>query len=54
METESGAEYISPTHVRHIMRYVKACQFLKPEMTVLDAACGTGYGTAIIAVQTKL
>jgi cyclopropane fatty-acyl-phospholipid synthase-like methyltransferase len=49
LETESGAEYISPAHVRHIMRYVKACQFLKPGISVLDAACGTGYGTAIIS-----
>lgn len=30
------------------MRYVKACQFLKSG-NVMDAACGTGYGTALIA-----
>lgn len=53
METESGAEYISPTHVRHIMRYVKACRFLKSG-SVLDAACGTGYGTALITKTNKV
>ena len=36
------------------MRYVKACQFLQPEMKVLDAACGTGYGTSIIAVTNQV
>jgi cyclopropane fatty-acyl-phospholipid synthase-like methyltransferase len=49
METESGAEYISPTHVRHIMRYVKASQWLEKIPIALDAACGTGYGTRILA-----
>ena len=50
METETGAEYISETHVRHIMRYVQARDWLtfKP-MLILDAACGTGYGTKILA-----
>lgn len=48
METESGAEFISPAHVRHIMRYANACKYLRENMTVLDAACGTGYGTNLL------
>lgn len=36
------------------MRYMKACQFLKPEMLVIDAACGTGYGTALISRQNQV
>lgn len=35
------------------MRYVKACEFLTPKMSVLDAACGTGYGTAILAKKCE-
>ena len=45
---DSGAEYISPAHVRHVLRYVDACQWLKPRMEVLDAGCGTGYGSYIL------
>ena len=49
METESGAEIISSAHVRHILRYVNAAAYLRPDDVVLDAACGTGYGTRILA-----
>jgi len=31
------------------MRYVNACKWLDKSMTVLDAACGTGYGTEILS-----
>jgi len=48
METETGSEFISEAHVRHILRYVNACKYLKGGL-VLDAACGTGYGTKILA-----
>jgi len=48
METESGAEFISETHVRHIMRYVRASEYLDVEDYVLDGACGTGYGSKIL------
>ena len=51
METDSGAEIISSAHVRHIMRYVNAAAYLKPDDVVLDAACGTGYGTRILAAK---
>lgn len=53
-ETESGAEFISPTHLRHVMRYVSAANLLstlclnKQKIYVLDAACGTGYGSSIL------
>ena len=49
METETGAEFISQAHVRHIMRYVSAAKFLDKNDIVLDAACGTGYGSKILA-----
>jgi 2-polyprenyl-3-methyl-5-hydroxy-6-metoxy-1,4-benzoquinol methylase len=49
-ETESGAEFISEAHVRHIMRYVQARDWLKDKKRfLLDAACGTGYGSKILA-----
>ena len=51
METESGAEIISSAHVRHILRYVNAASYLRPDDVVLDAACGTGYGTRILAAK---
>ena len=49
MEHTGGAEQISPAHVRHIMRYVSACKYLDSSMSVLDAACGTGYGTELLS-----
>jgi 2-polyprenyl-3-methyl-5-hydroxy-6-metoxy-1,4-benzoquinol methylase len=49
-ETESGAEFISEAHVRHIMRYVQARDWLTDRhYKVLDAACGTGYGSKLLA-----
>jgi 2-polyprenyl-3-methyl-5-hydroxy-6-metoxy-1,4-benzoquinol methylase len=50
METATGAEYISQAHVRHIMRYVDAREMLGTKhMVIADAACGTGYGSHILA-----
>lgn len=54
-ETETGSEFISSTHVRHVMRYARIshllCSYIKdmPNVEIIDAACGTGYGTNIIA-----
>ncbi len=48
-ETESGAEFISEAHVRHILRYVQAKEWLSNEKIVMDAACGTGYGSRILS-----
>ena len=49
-ETASGAEYISEAHVRHIMRYVQARDWLtEKNYVVADAACGTGYGSKLLA-----
>lgn len=48
-ETKSGAEFITPTHLRHVMRYVRASGVIGDEDHVLDAACGVGYGTSILA-----
>lgn len=54
METKSGAEFISDVHVRHIMRYVQARDWLTDERIVLDAACGTGYGSRILADDREI
>ena len=48
-EYTGGAEIISSLHVRHIMRYQNACNYLDKSMNILDAACGTGYGTDILS-----
>lgn len=48
-ETSTGAEYISEAHVRHIMRYVQARDWLPTIHSICDAACGTGYGTKILS-----
>ena len=49
-ETITGAEYISEAHVRHIMRYVQARDWLNDKpYKILDAACGTGYGSKLLA-----
>lgn len=50
METKTGAEFISPTHVRHVLRYCRALEMLDGvQGLILDAACGTGYGSKILA-----
>jgi len=36
----------------HIARYTLAREMVKPDDMVLDAACGLGYGTAILAAKT--
>ena len=53
MEIETGAEFISDSHVRHIMRYVSAAKYIDRDDYVLDAACGTGYGSRILAKICK-
>jgi len=37
----------------HLIRYHLACQFVKPGDVILDAACGLGYGSAILATETQ-
>jgi len=54
METASGSEFISASHVRHIMRYVKAMEWIDKPTSVMDAACGTGYGTKLLAKHPKV
>ena len=49
METESGAEYISELHVRHVLRYAQAAKHIDNNSIVLDAPCGTGYGSRILS-----
>ena len=48
-ETKNGAEFITDLQVRHVMRYVQAMRYLPEGGLVLDAACGTGYGTKILS-----
>ncbi len=49
----SGERQVAPelSGIRsdHIGRYKFAIQFIKPGMNVLDIACGTGYGSYLIA-----
>lgn len=37
----------------HLMRYFVARGFISPDDKVIDAACGTGYGTKLISEITK-
>ncbi|WFO52668.1 methyltransferase domain-containing protein [Aeromonas veronii] len=37
----------------HIYRYKFACDYIRPGDRVLDAACGLGYGSHVIAHQSK-
>ena len=48
METETGSEFISEAHVRHVTRYMDASEHIDGGL-VMDAACGTGYGTKLLA-----
>lgn len=41
-------DYLS---VQHVARYAFAAQVLSPGMSVLDVACGTGYGSEILALH---
>jgi len=38
----------------HLARYTLAREYLKPGMVVLDAACGLGYGSAMMATRTGI
>lgn len=35
--------------LEHMHRYVAACTLIEPQMTVLDIACGEGYGSALMS-----
>lgn len=38
-----------PIRLEHLHRYSAVCRVLSPRMTVLDIACGEGYGSALMA-----
>lgn len=42
-------EYQALGSIEHLHRYSMALELIKPGMTVLDAACGEGYGTNLIS-----
>lgn len=43
---------ITPADVRHVLRYTKALELLpRARSLVLDAACGNGYGSSILATR---
>jgi ubiquinone/menaquinone biosynthesis C-methylase UbiE len=44
--------YLMPMHIEHWHRYKIAKKFCK-DKTVLDAACGTGYGSHLVAQEAK-
>lgn len=47
MQRESGRRSDA-----HIARYILASRFVRPGDTILDAACGLGYGAAVLAANT--
>lgn len=48
MSRESG-----PRSDAHMVRYALAASLVRPGDTVLDCACGLGYGSAILAAQSR-
>jgi SAM-dependent methyltransferase len=44
---------IGPRADAHLVRYALAAQWVRAGDTVLDCACGLGYGTALLAAQSK-
>lgn len=49
-----GATKTLPESIKdHFDRYEFAKKYLKPDFVVLDAACGTGYGSEILARSVK-
>jgi SAM-dependent methyltransferase len=43
--------YVRQLYLEHVSRYAFASQRVRPGMVVVDAACGVGYGTSILAAQ---
>jgi SAM-dependent methyltransferase len=48
MLRESGARADA-----HVVRYALAAELVRPGDTVLDCACGLGYGTAVLAARSR-
>jgi ubiquinone/menaquinone biosynthesis C-methylase UbiE len=44
---------IGPRADAHLVRYALAAQWVRAGDTVLDCACGLGYGTGLLAAQSK-
>ena len=38
---------------KHLIRYQFAASFINKDMNILDAACGTGYGSYILSIKSK-
>lgn len=43
----------SPRSDAHLVRYALAAEWIRPGDTVLDCACGLGYGTALLAAASR-
>lgn len=44
---------LTPEERRHVNRYYFALNYISPKNIVLDAACGSGYGTKLLAAKAK-
>lgn len=44
---------VSPWWGEHVFRYHKAIEHIKPNYSVLDLACGNGYGTFLLAEASQ-
>ena len=49
VEERQSTETQSPWWGEHLFRYQWAEQYVRPPMKVLDLACGTGFGSALLS-----
>lgn len=53
LHSETDYEAMDMYQKNHFQRYVFAQKYVKPEMVCGDFACGSGYGSALIAKKAK-
>lgn len=44
---------INDNEERHLSRYIFASNFIKKDSSILDCACGSGYGSKILSMESK-
>ena len=49
VEERQSTETQSPWWGEHLFRYQWAQQYVRPSMKILDLACGTGFGSALLS-----